>query len=44
MKIDMLIAMFNKDTVVFQDLNTFRQELNKIFDAFTGLQQEFLNF
>ena len=41
--IQSLIARFNKDTVSLLDLGTFRQDLNGIFDSFTGFERKYLD-
>ena len=41
--IEKQIAMFNKDTVIIQDLSTHRQTLDDIFEEFSNFERKFLD-
>ena len=42
LKTEKLLALFNEDTVVFQDLYTYRLDLQKIFDSFSIVEKKYL--
>ena len=43
LNIEKLIALFNRDTVLVQDLSTYRMELENIFESFSTFERKFLD-